>query len=199
MMRKARGTTVWMAALVLLSGCGGATRFVHPDADLPFYEKVAVVPFQSLAQDRAAGEKITNVFFAELLNRKFDQVVEPGQFAAAMTRVRGGTPYSNPWSGEDLGKLAEDTGVQGLFMGTIREYSMTQNGRDLYPMVALEVRFVDAASGRIVWSSSLLRKGGPGVPFLSRGARTLDGLAAEACREILGTLPEVKTHGKPAS
>lgn len=184
------------AALVLISGCGGATRFVHPDADLPFYEKVAVIPFLSLAQDRAAGEKVTNVFFAELLHRKFDQVVEPGQFAAAMTRVRGGTPYTNPWSGEELSKLAEETGVQGVFTGTVREYGMTQNGRDLYPMVALECRFIDVATGRLVWSSSLTRRTGPGMPFLSRGPRTLDGLAAEACREILWTLPEVKGRGK---
>lgn len=198
-MREVARKTVWMVPLVVLSGCAGATRFVHPDADLPFYEKVAVIPFQSLTQDRAAGEKITNVFFAELLNRKFDQVVEPGQFAAAMTRIRGGTPYTNPWSGEDLGKLAEETGVQGVFMGTVREYSMTQNGRDLYPMVALEVRFVDAGTGRIVWSSSITRRTGPGVPFLGRGARTLDGLAADACRAILGTLPEVSAHGKRSS
>lgn len=195
-MRNAPRKTGCIAALLLIAGCGGATRFVHPDADLPFYEKVAVIPFQSLAQDRLAGEKVTNVFFGELLRRKFDQVLEPGQFAAAMTRARGGTPYTNAWSGEELGKLAEDTGVQGVFMGTVREYAMTQNGRDLYPMVALEVRFVDVATGRLVWSSSVTRRTGPGVPFLSRGARTLDGLAAEACRKLLATLPEVGTRGK---
>ena len=195
-MRDVKGKMACIAALVVLAGCGGATRFVHPDADLPFYEKVAVIPFQSLAQDRLAGEKVTNVFFAELLLRKFDQVVEPGQFAAAMIRVRGGTPYTNPWSGEELGKLAEETGIQGVFMGTVREYTMTQNGRDMYPLVALEVRFIDVATGRIVWSSSITRKTGIGVPFLGREPRTLDGLAADACQQLLGTLPEVKAHGK---
>jgi len=199
-MHDVAGKMACIAALVLLGGCsGGATRFVHPDADLPFYEKVAVIPFQSLAQDRLAGEKVTNIFFAEVLRRKFDQVVEPGQFTAAMIRVRGGTPYTNPWSGEELGKLVEETGIQGVFMGTVREYTMTQNGRDMYPMVALEVRFVDAGTGRIVWSSSVTRRTGPGVPFFGGGARTLDGLAASACRELLATLPEVKSHGKRPS
>jgi len=198
-MRKIGLKTAALAALLLGCGCSGASRFVHPDADLPFYEKVGVIPFSSLAADRMAGEKVTNVFFSELLRRKFDQVLEPGQFAVAMTRVRGGTPYTNPWSGEELAKLGEETGVQGVFMGTVREYAMTTTGRDTYPMVAVEVRFVDVATGRLVWSSSITRRTGPGVPFVGRTERTLDGLAATVCREVLQTLPEVSGHGKGGS
>lgn len=198
-MRKTCFKTAALIALLGLCGCSGASRFVHPDADLPFYEKVGVIPFSSLAADRLAGEKVTNVFFTELLRRKFDQVLEPGQFAVAMTRVRGGTPYTNPWSSEELAKLGDETGVQGVFMGTVREYTMTTTGRDSYPMVALEVRFVDVATGRLVWTSSITRRTGPGVPFLSRPIRTIDGLAASVCQEVLQTLPEVKAHAKPGS
>lgn len=195
MLRKTAG----VVALALLSGCGGVTRFVHPDADMPYYERVGVIPFASLAQDRLAGEKVTNVFFSELLQRKFDQVLEPGQFANAMVRVRGGTPYANAWSSEDLAKLAKETEVQGVFMGTVREYAMVLNGRDSYPMVALEVRFVDVATGRLVWSASATRNSGPGVPFLGHPQRTIDGLAAEICRDLLRSLPEVNRHAKPKS
>ncbi len=191
--------TAWVTTLALLCGCGGMTRFVHPDADMPFYERVAVIPFSSLAQDRLAGEKVTDVFFSELLQRKFDQVLEPGQFASAMTRVRGGTPYANPWSSGELTKLGKETDVQGVFIGTVREFTMVQNGRDSYPLVALEVRFVDVATGRLVWSASATRHSGPGVPFLGRPERTIDGLAAATCRQLLRTLPEVTRHAKPAS
>jgi hypothetical protein len=192
--------------LVLASGflsaasCGGPTRFVHPEADLPFYEKVGVVPFTSLAADRLAGEKVTNVFFTEVLRKNFDQVVEPGQFSAAMTHVRGGTPAANPWSNEELAKLGQDTGVQGLFLGTVRDYEMTHVGRDSYPLLGLEVRFVDVATGRIVWSASETRRGGPAPPLMGFTAtRTIGDLTAELCRDLLNTLPKVGSHAKSGS
>jgi TolB-like protein len=179
-----------LGLVLLAAGCAGPTRFVHPEADLPFYQKVAVIPFASLAQDRVAGEKVTNVFFTELLRLQFDQVVEPGQFAAAMLRVRGGTPFASPWSSAELAKLAEDTGVQGIFMGTVRDYEMTHSGRDAYPLVSIEVRLVDAATGRLVWSASETRRGGPALPLMGWSeVRTIGELTAKLCRELLHTLP----------
>jgi len=183
-------TMVSMIA-VLSAGCGGATRFVHPEADIPYYEKVAIIPFTSLAQDRLAGEKVTNVFFAELLHLRFDQVVEPGQFAAAMTRVRGGTPFTNPWSTSELAKLAQEAGVQGIFIGTVRDYEMVHGGRDSFPLLSLEVHFIDASTGRLVWSASRTRKGGPALPLFGwTEVRTMGELTASMCRELLSTLPK---------
>jgi hypothetical protein len=191
------------AAAVLGSSLGcstGATRFVHPEADIPYYQKVAVMPFATLAPDRLAGEKVGNVFFSEVLRLGFDQVVEPGQFTTAMTRVRGGTPQTNPWSTEDLGKLAEETGVQGFFMGTVRDYDMIHVGRDSYPLISLEVRFVDAATGRVVWSASETRRGGPAPPLFGWTAtRTIGDLTTQLCRELLGTLPKVHGNGNAKS
>lgn len=198
--RAARGRAATLGALAFLvgAGCAGPARFVHPEADLPYYEKVGVIPFATLSQDRLAGEKVTDVFFSEVLRLHFDHVVEPGQFAAAMTRLRGGTPYANPWSTEDLAKLAEETGVQGVFLGTVRDYEMTHAGRDAYPLVSLEVRFVDTATGRIVWSASETRRGGPGVPLLWwTETRTIGVLTAELCRDLLRTLPRVAPQSTP--
>jgi hypothetical protein len=174
-------------------GCSTpATRFVHPEADMPYYERVAVMPLASLADDRLAGEKVTSVLFSEVLSLGFDQVIEPGQFATAMIRIRGGTPPTNPWSSEDLAKLAEESGAQGYFMGTVRDYEMIHVGRDSYPLVSLEVRFVDAATGRVVWSASETRRGGPAPPLLGFSAtRTIGDLATQLCRDLLRTLPKV--------
>jgi hypothetical protein len=175
-------------------------HYVHPEADLPFYEKVAVMPFQSLSADRTAGEKVTDVFYTEVLRLRFEDVVEPGQFATAMLQVRGGTPWANPWSSEDLAKLAEKTGVQGLFMGTVRDYEMTHTGRDSYPLLSLEVRFVDAATGRVVWTASQTRRGNPPAPFLGfASTRTMGELTAQLCRDLLSTLPRMESHGKAKS
>jgi hypothetical protein len=179
-----------LLAVVALPGCGGPTRFVDAEADIPFYESVGIIPFPSYAADRAAGARVTDIFFSELLRKNFAVVVEPGQFSAAMRKVRGDTPSTNPWSQEELAKLGELTGVQGIFMGTVRDYEMTRESRKSFPLVSLEVRLVDAGTGRLVWSASETRKGGPGVPLLGWGeTHTLGELTADVCRDLLATLP----------
>jgi len=173
-----------------LSACSGPSRFVDAEADIPYYETVGIIPFPSYAPDRGAGARVTDIFFSELLRREFAVVVEPGQFTAAMRKVRGDTPPTNPWSQEELARLAELTGVQGVFMGTVRDYEMTRQSRKSFPLVSLEVRLVDTGTGRLVWSASETRKGGPGVPLLGWGeVHTLGELTADVCRDLLSTLP----------
>lgn len=191
-MRRTRGSTLVAAALgtVLLCACGGPTKFVDPEADMPYYETVAIVPFTNLAPDRAAGLRVTDVFYAELLRRDFAIVLEPGQFDAAMRKVRGGTPITNTWSQAELARLGEETGVQGLFLGTVRDYEMVREGRKSFPLVCLEVRLVDTGTGRVVWSASDTQKGGPGFPILGFGeTHTLGEMTAKVCQDLLSTLP----------
>jgi len=191
------GALLGVAALALLAGCGGPSTFVNPEADLPYYQKVAIIPFTSLSQDRAAGYRVSDVFFSELLRKGFADLVEPGQFSAAVTKMRGGTPVENPWSAEELSRLGEELGIQGVFLGTVREYEMVRTGRDAFPLISLEVRLVDTASGKLVWSASTTRRGGPGVPVVSWFLGLLGGgeihtmgeLSAEVCRDFLKTLP----------
>ena len=194
-MRRRTRPSLLQSALVglalILFGCGSpVTRFTHPDVDFSFYESVGIIPFESLGQDRLAGDKATNIFFAELLTRDFAAVCEPGQFAAAIQRVRG-TGISNlSWSAADVARLAKEANVQGVFTGTVRDYEMTNVGRSLYPLVAIEVRLLDASTGNLVWSASVTRRGGPALPFMFwRETHTLGELTTEVCRELLETLP----------
>jgi hypothetical protein len=180
-----------IALAFAVAACGGTgPGFVDPEADLPYYERVGVIPFEALGSDRAAGLQVTNIFFTELLKRDFAQVAEPGQFAAAMLRARGNKPVGTPWSTEELGRLMEEANVQGVFMGTVRNYEMVRSGRSAYPMISMEVRLVDTATGRMVWSASETKKEGAGVPGFNWGkARTLPDLATKISRRLLETLP----------
>ncbi len=189
--RATRTASYAAATLLLAAACGSSARFVDQEADIAYYERVAVAPFMSLAQDPLAGQKVADVFFAELLETGFAQVVEPGQMVAAMMKVRGGTPLTNPWSTEELGRLATELGIQGIFMGTVRDYTMEQVGRDTFPLISLEVRFVDTTSGRIVWTADKTRRGGPGVPILGTGEiHTIGELTSDVCSELLDSLPQ---------
>lgn len=176
--------------VLAFAGCASQAQFLDPEADLAFYERVGIIPFTSLSPDTYAGQKTADIFFTELLRREFAQVVEPGQFVAAMNQVRGGTPLTNPWSTEELQRLAEATGAQGIFLGTVRDYGQEQVGRDAFPIISLEVRLVDTASGRIAWTASRTRRGGPGVPFFGFGeVHTQGELTAEVCQDLLSELP----------
>ena len=178
------------AAAALLAGCAGPQAFVHPEADFPYYESVGIVPFQSLGQDRLAGEKVTNFFFNELLRTGFAEVREPGQFLDVIQRIRGVTPASTPWSTADLTRLGEEAGVQGVFVGVVRDYEMARVGRDSYPLVSIEVRLLDTATGRVVWSASDTRRAGPTTPIFGWGeVHTLGELTTRMCRDLLRTLP----------
>jgi TolB-like protein len=180
-----------------LAACGGPTRFIDPEADLGYYEKVGVIPFTALSDDFAAGQKLTNIFFTELLRKDIAQVVEPGQFAAVITKVRSGVPAERPWSTQDLARLGEEAGVQAVFLGTVRDFGMTRDGRDSFPLVSVELRLVDAATGRLVWSASETRRGGPGVPLLGLGeTHTLGELGAKVCRQLLDTLGSGANPGR---
>jgi hypothetical protein len=117
--------------------------------------------------------------------------VEPGQFLANIRDVRGGLPQDAPWSTQDLAKLAEKAGVQGVFLGTVREYGIQQQGRDAIPVLSLEIHLVDATTGRVVWSASKTARGSAGVPILGIGKmHTMGELTSEVCRELLSTLPK---------
>jgi len=184
------GRILTAAALLLVLGCGGSSRFLDPEADLPFYERVGIIPFTTLSQDRAGGYRVTDVFFSELLRSGFAEVAEPGQFTAAMLRVRGGTSPENVWSTDELRRLGEEAKVQAVFLGTVREYGSIQKGRDSVPVLSLEVRLVDTATGRLVWSASRDEEGDSGFPILGWGKdRMMGRLTAEVCRKIVHTLP----------
>lgn len=187
--RRFRG--LWPALLLIaVTGCGSPTVFIDPETDFPYYERVGVLPFTSLAGDRLAGEKVTSVFITELLEKNMALVVEPGQFMAAMAQMRGSNPMARPWSTADLARLGEEAQVQGIFMGTVNEYGMVSAGRDQFPTITLEVRFVDAATGRVIWSASRTRRGGPAFPIFGWGeVRTLGELCSMICDELLSTLP----------
>lgn len=176
--------------LLLTMGCGGSNSFLHEEADWGYYERVGVLPFASLTNDRLAGDKMSSAFTSHLIfSRKF-AVAEPGQFLSAYSISVGantappiGLPITN------LSALGDSAGVQGIFEGTVRDFlEGSATGR---PLVSVEVRLVDVKTGTIVWSTSVTRRGGAAIPILNLGgARTLSELTESVADELVGRLPD---------
>jgi hypothetical protein len=144
--------TILLSTLVLLCGCGGTgkTKFVHPDFDFSFMEKVGVVPFENLSDDQGAGARATRFFTGALLASEAFWVVEPGEMTYALGKqslLR--TAEVTEAQAVAIGK---DLGVQGLFLGTVNESAMVRSGSSSVAVVTVVVRLVETETGSTVWS-----------------------------------------------
>jgi len=178
--------------LLLLFGTGCATRssrrFIHPDTDMSFYRKVGVVPFRNLSSDRLAGPKMTETFVTELMIPSRFEVASPGEFQKVVQEVSLATaPISDvEYLPEQLKEIARKAKVQGIFMATIHEYEMTRIGQTQYPVIALNVRFLDAETGTVVWQETYFERGGPKMPILAIGEIfTLGELSQRTCKKVI--------------
>jgi curli biogenesis system outer membrane secretion channel CsgG len=191
----------WILFFVLLLfviGCGATSRvFIHPNTDMGYIKRVAVIPFENLTNEKYAGEKVSQVFLSEMLIAKDFDIVEPGEVTKALQSVQATGNSSGLFGPEgasnlDLVKLQKITSqlnCQALVIGSVTSYEMVRVGQEQYPQISLNVRLVDGKTGTIIWMSSFTKRGGPGVPFIGFGEKyTLSELTQDVCRNIVGEI-----------
>ncbi len=180
-----------LIALIMTAGCGSlieSRSFINPNADFSFYNRVGLLPFNNLSDDRLAGEKMTEVFMTELLIGGGLDVMDPGQFNTVVAQVlKTNAPIAGlELSPAQLTQIAELAKVQGIFMGTVHDYKMIQIGGDQYPLVTMTVKFIDAPTGTVAWQNSTNATGGPNFPIISVGETfTLGALGQKVCRKVV--------------
>ena len=138
----------------LSGGCGGtgATRFVHPEFDFSFVERVAVVPFENLSDTQGSGAQATRYFITSLLASDAFVVIEPGEVARALaTQSLVRTAQLTEAQIKELGR---ELGVQGLFLGTVSESASLRSGSTTVSVVTVVVRLVETETGVTVWSAT---------------------------------------------
>lgn len=184
-------TGILLLLLATCLGCGSlmeSRSFVNPQTDFSFYKRVGLLPFKNMAEDRLAGEKLTEHFMTELLIAGEVEVMDPGQFSAVVSQVaKTNAPVSTlDLSAEQLTQIAEFAKVQGIFMGTVEDYKMVQLGGDQYPLISMTVKFIDAPTGTVVWQHTVSATGGPNLPIVSIGETfTLGGLSQKVCEGVV--------------
>jgi curli biogenesis system outer membrane secretion channel CsgG len=179
-----------LASLVVTS-CSGPRSYLNPDADRGYYRRVGVAAFESLSDDARAGLKLQRILLSELLKRQEFDLAPQGQFEKIETEVRSkqSLNFPTPLDSTALAMIAQQTGAQGIIIGTVRDYRMERVGQEEFPMVAFSLKLVDAPTGRVVWDVSVGERGGPKFPVFSFGeTHTLSELATKLCRKALGTL-----------
>jgi TolB-like protein len=182
-------------ALLPVGGCGAGmkvTRFSNPNFDFSFVERVAVIPFDNQTNDRQSGLRATRLTITELLASGAIDVVEPGEVAAALTRITGlqaGRAVSP--STEQIVSLGQALGVQALIMGTVTQSENLRSGSVPIPVVTLDLRMVETETGATVWAATHSEKGGSlSAKILGTGGEPLAETTRKCVQEALATLVE---------
>jgi TolB-like protein len=153
-----------LAASLGSYGCAGgmkATKFANPKFNFAFVQRVAVLPFDNLSNDRQAGDRATRLTITELLATGAVDVVEPGEVLAAVSQIvganagRGVSP-----STEQVIALGKALKVQGLLLGTVTQSENLRSGAVPIPVVTIDMHLVEAETGTTVWATTQSEKGG---------------------------------------
>ena len=173
----------------IAAACGTTThqtRFMHANADLGAIKTVAVLPFDSLAQDRTSGDKVQKVFYLELLSLDVFDVTEPGQVTKV---IRGSGTNVDALGPSDYQKIGKDLGVDGLFVGSVVDFAEGHSGSTPTPEITIQLRLIETHSGTTIWSVGQSRSGaGVSTRLFGVGSESLTEASRRVVRRALGTL-----------
>ncbi|MBD3336227.1 MAG: hypothetical protein GF355_11990 [Candidatus Eisenbacteria bacterium] len=174
-----------------ISSCSGVrpTTFVHPEYNFGYVERVAVIPFENLTQDQAAGARVTRYFITRLLATEAFDVVEPGEVSRALQQV--GTLRTADLTQEQIKEIGRQLEVQGLFFGSVGESSTLRSGTANVSVVTLTARLVETDLGVTVWSATHT-EGGRGFwsTLLGTGVRPSSEVTRDCVDRVIETLVE---------
>lgn len=203
MKRKQLFIIICIFFLYALSGCMGAKNkvYINPNINFRFIKKVAVLPFENLAQDRFADKKMRDVFVTTLLASEVVDVPELGEvlqvinsMGIASGEVQSGFGAPNPQSTSNISietakSLGQALGVQGIILGSVEEYGIVRGAAGSYPEISITMRMIDPKTGSIVWAVSHTEKGSRFLPsILGIGEETLSETSIKAAKNIVDTL-----------
>jgi curli biogenesis system outer membrane secretion channel CsgG len=183
-----RSMTILVSSLLVAALCAGGcasmetTRFVNPNFNFSFVEKVAVLPLDNYSASTRAGERASRLIMTELLASGAVDVVEPGEVQAALSKHAGGslTPTT-----EQIKALGEALGVQAVMIGSVTQAELVRSGRVQVPVVTLDLHLVETETGAAVWAATHTEKGSSfGTRVLGTGAEAI----SETMRACVGTL-----------
>jgi hypothetical protein len=179
------------ALLVALAACasGGGSGARYQDAAMDFgaVRTVAVMPFQNLARETTAAERVRDVFATALLATGAMYVVPQGEVQRAI--ARGAVQSPTALATEDVIKLGQALKADALITGVVREYGEIRAGAASANVVALSVQMVETATGKVVRSASSTKGGvSLGDRLLGAGGTPMNQVTEAAVDDLLDKL-----------
>ena len=182
---------VYFGIALSIGGCAGSAPrlYVNSEADMNYYKKVAVLPFENLTQERFAGDRITRSFITELIIADRFQILDPADFWTILERI-GGTPgVQGNYDPKKLQAAAKEASANGIIRGAVTEYQMLRNGTSEVPVLSFYAEMSDVETGNVVWRASISKRGRGRTPIVGGGGdRTFGKMSQEACRDLVARL-----------
>ncbi len=182
-----------LAVTLGAAGCGGtmkATKFTNPKFNFAFVQRVAVLPFDNLSNDRQAGERATRLSITELLATGAADVVEPGEVQAALTQILGANVIRgvSP-STEQVIALGKALKVQAVLLGAVSQSENLHSGAVPIPVVTIDMHLVETETGATVWATTQSAKGGSfSARVLGTGGEAIAETTRKCVQDALATL-----------
>lgn len=173
-----------LTADLLSAGAARDGASPRPAARAAGLGRIAVVPLGSLTETAGtnAAETATAILRAELF-RHGAEMAAAGCVADVLRRqhrlVWGGVPA------ELRRSLGEECGARTVITGQVERYETGGPALEPEPRVALALRLIDAADGRIAWLDALERSGWDGAAVFGLGRIHTRGALAERMTETL--------------
>lgn len=156
--------------------------------------KIAVMPLKAATD--LIGSSVSDMVVTELLRTQKYQLVERGQMAKVMNETELAMAGVSEAKAVEAAKLL---GAEAVVIGTVDEYGTQMKGGSSFPVVALSIRLIDCATGKIVWSADLAKISSHVDAPLSTHARdVVHELVASLYQHligIVGTLPPAAPAG----
>ncbi len=156
--------------------------------------KIAVMPLKAATD--LIGSSVSDMVVTELLRTQKYQLVERGQMAKVMNEAELAMAGVSEAKAVEAAKLL---GAEAVVIGTVDEYGTQMKGGSSFPVVALSIRLIDCATGKIVWSADLAKISSRVDTPLSTHARdVVHELVASLYQHligIVGTLPPAAPAG----
>ncbi|MDF1791059.1 MAG: CsgG/HfaB family protein [Thalassobaculaceae bacterium] len=156
-----------LALGLILVGCASGDRqardYLDPTADFTKM-KVAVLPFENLTNYPNAGRIAAELMATELYERGIFQLQESTETRQTLAQMK--IDPENLTSVAAAQQAAGLLEVDAIVVGTVSEFGYQQGLRE-EPVVGLNARLVEAATGNVLWASSHSALGGG---YLERGS-----------------------------
>ncbi len=148
------------------SASSGIEVFVAPEARA--IKKVTVMPLK--AETELIGNSVADMVMTQLLRSGKYEVMERSR----LNQVLGEAELAmSGLSDSKLADLGAMMGAEAVVTGTVEEYGTVAARGKTLPSVALSVRLVDCASGKVLWSVEAVDRADSGGVTVSQHARDL--------------------------
>ncbi len=161
--------------------------------------RICLLPLENRSAARQASRVVTELLAQRLAASGTFAVVEPADLREAALGARvSGLRSAGP---TELAKLSPAVGTSLFLRGTVYVFKdASPVNSAISPELELDLALVDAASGRIVWTSRLSRTGRDYEGLLQLGAITnIVSLADQACAEMVRTVEGANGRRMPVT